>query len=67
MVDYAAWNFGISGALWRLCERNISRAAKRLGISQPTLSKQPGELEDELEQPPLTRGAHSLKLTAKGA
>ena len=48
-------------------EGNISRAAKRLGISQPALSKQLGELEDELGQPLLTRGARSVKLTAKGA
>ena len=48
-------------------EGNISRAAKKLGISQPALSKQLGELEDELGQPLLTRGARSVKLTAKGA
>lgn len=47
-------------------EGNISRAAKRLGLSQPALSKQLGELEDELGQPLLTRGARAVKLTAKG-
>lgn len=47
-------------------EGNISRAAKRLGISQPALSKQLGELEACLGQTLLERGARAVKLTAKG-
>ena len=47
-------------------EGNISRAAKRLGISQPALSKQLGELEADLGQTLIERGARTVKLTAKG-
>lgn len=47
-------------------EGNISRAAKKLGISQPALSKQLGELEACLGQTLLERGARAVKLTAKG-
>ncbi len=47
-------------------EGNISRAAKKLGISQPALSKQLGELEDSLGQTLLERGARNVRLTAKG-
>lgn len=47
-------------------EGNISRAAKRLGISQPALSKQLGELEESLGQTLLERGARAVRLTAKG-
>ena len=47
-------------------EGNISRAAKRLGISQPALSKQLGELEADLRQTLFERGARAVKLTAKG-
>lgn len=47
-------------------EGNISRAAKKLGISQPALSKQLGELEACLRQTLFERGARAVKLTAKG-
>ncbi len=47
-------------------EGNISRAAKALGISQPALSKQLGELETELGQTLIARGTRPVQLTAKG-
>ena len=47
-------------------EGNISRAAKKLGISQPALSKQLGELEADLGQTLIARGARAVRLTEKG-
>lgn len=47
-------------------EGTISRAARKLGISQPALSKQLGELEACLGQKLIERGARSVRLTAKG-
>ena len=47
-------------------EGNVSRAAKSLGISQPALSKQLGELESCLGQTLFERGARAVHLTAKG-
>lgn len=47
-------------------EGNVSRAAKSLGISQPALSKQLGELESCLGQTLFVRGARTVRLTAKG-
>ena len=47
-------------------EGNISRAAKALGISQPALSKQLGELEAELGQALVVRASRPLRLTEKG-
>ena len=47
-------------------EGNVSRAAKSLGISQPALSKQLGELESCLGQTLFERGARAVKLTDKG-
>lgn len=47
-------------------EGNVSRAAKSLGISQPALSKQLGELETCLGQTLFERGARAVRLTAKG-
>lgn len=47
-------------------EGNVSRAAKSLGISQPALSKQLGELEACLGQTLFERGARAVRLTAKG-
>lgn len=47
-------------------EGNISRAAKALGISQPALSKQLGELETELGQTLIARGTRPVQLTEKG-
>jgi len=47
-------------------EGTISRAARKLGISQPALSKQLGELEASLGQTLLERGARTVKLTDKG-
>lgn len=45
---------------------NISRAAQRLHLTQPALSRQIKGLEDELGVPLLERGAHSFSLTPAG-
>ncbi len=47
-------------------EGNISRAAKKLGVSQPALSKQLGELEACLGQQLIARGGRGITLTEKG-
>jgi DNA-binding transcriptional LysR family regulator len=45
---------------------NISKAATRLGMTQPALSRQIKTLEDDLNVPLLERGAHSFSLTPAG-
>ena len=45
---------------------NISRAAQKIFLTQPALSRQIKALEDELGQPLLERQAHSFKLTPAG-
>ncbi len=47
-------------------EENMTRAAKTLHISQPTLSKQMKELEQELGRKLFRRGSTSMKLTDEG-
>lgn len=47
-------------------EGNMSRAAERLGLSQPTISKQLKALEEELHVPLFTRSSYSIKLTEAG-
>ena len=47
-------------------EGNISRAAKKLGLSQPALSKQLSELEACLGQKLIARGGRGITLTEKG-
>ena len=47
-------------------ERNISRAAQRVHLTQPALSRQIKGLEDELGVTLLQRGANSIALTAAG-
>jgi DNA-binding transcriptional LysR family regulator len=45
---------------------NISRAAKRIFLTQPALSRQVKLLEDEIGQCLLERQAHSIRLTPAG-
>lgn len=47
-------------------EENVSRAALKLHVSQPALSRQVRDLEEELGFALLTRSAKSVKLTAAG-
>lgn len=48
-------------------EENISRAAQALHITQPTLSRQLHELEEELGVPLFIRGSRRISLTEQGA
>lgn len=47
-------------------EENITRAAESLHITQPSLSKQLMELEQELGKPLLVRGKRKITLTEEG-
>lgn len=47
-------------------EENMTRAAKLLHVTQPTLSKQLKSLEDELGKKLFTRHSFSIKLTEEG-
>ena len=47
-------------------ELNFSRAAERLHVSQPTLSKQIGDLEDRLGKPLFLRNKRNVSLTEAG-
>jgi DNA-binding transcriptional LysR family regulator len=47
-------------------ERNFTRAAERLHIAQPPLSRQIQQLEDILEVPLFVRGSRPLELTEAG-
>lgn len=47
-------------------EGNMTKAAARLFVTQPTLSKQMKDLEDELGKKLFIRGSHSMELTNEG-
>src|SRR2546423_7483448 len=47
-------------------EGNISRAAQKIFLTQPALSRQIKALEDEIGQCVLERQAHSIRLTPLG-
>ncbi len=47
-------------------EENITRAAERMHVTQPTLSRQLMQLEDELGVELFKRGRHSITLTEEG-
>ena len=45
---------------------SFSKAAKKLGYSQPTVSQQIHQLENELHVPLFERVGHTIKLTEQG-
>ena len=47
-------------------EENITKAAELLHITQPTLSRQLMQLEEELETKLFKRSNHSIRLTEDG-
>ena len=47
-------------------EGNITRAAEFLNVTQPTLSRQIKDLEEELGQQLFVRGSHNIVLTTEG-
>jgi hypothetical protein len=47
-------------------EGNISRAARKIFLTQPALSRQIKSLEDEIGQCLLERSAHSIRLSPAG-
>ena len=47
-------------------EETITGAANYLHMTQPTLSRQIKDLEEELGQKLLVRGSHRVKLTPEG-
>ena len=47
-------------------EENITRAAQRLNVTQPTLSRQLMQMEEELGVKLFKRGKHSISLTEDG-
>jgi len=47
-------------------EGNVSKAARRLHLTQPTLSRQIQDLEERLGKPLFTRAYHRLDLTPEG-
>lgn len=47
-------------------EKSVTGAAHRLHVTQPTLSRQLKDLEEELGKKLFIRGSHSLSLTAEG-
>lgn len=47
-------------------EENITKAAEKLNIIQPTLSRQIHQLEDEFGKKLFKRGNHDIKLTEDG-
>ena len=48
-------------------EENITRAARLLHLTQPTLSRQMQQLEEELGAKLFTRSSHHIRLTPEGA
>ncbi|MEG0593035.1 MAG: LysR family transcriptional regulator, partial [Coprobacillus sp.] len=47
-------------------EQNMTKAAEQLHVTQPTLSKQLKQLEDEVGKKLFTRSNYSIHLTDEG-
>ncbi len=61
-MDFRVLNYFLTVAQ----EKTISKAAESLHLSQPTLSKQLKELEEELGVQLFTRGNREITLTEDG-
>lgn len=61
-MDFRVLNYFLMAAR----EENITRASKRLHITQPTLSRQLKQLEDELGVKLFRRSDHNIYLTEEG-
>ena len=63
------WVYGVTGAALFLAiarEENFTRAAEQLHVTQPTLSRQIADLEQELGVKLFTRSNHHIVLTEDG-
>lgn len=61
------WNYGYSTTSWPVVqEENFTKAAKQLHVTQPTLSRQIAQLEEELGGKLFQRSSHNILLTEDG-
>lgn len=66
MVNLASVDANLIVALHALlCERSVTRAARRLGLSQPAMSHSLGKLRTLLDDPLLVRAGREMTLTER--
>lgn len=60
------WNYEYTLFCHTAREGSMTKAAEKLHVTQPTLSKQIKELEEELGQKLFIRGNYNIHLTPEG-